>query len=151
MSRVFRILTFFLLVVSGCTNAVRQPDYSKSTAKPIELLLDIVQGGLSSKLEVQIINRHNGVYQLNSIIENSNETVRVSTHINDMNSKESDTTFNFSKNKFVEKLNQELKASDAQMTFAGNFQQIRIKTDAETSEFYTQKAFGLMALLRGDK
>lgn len=151
MTKAFRVLACCLLVFAGCKNLEKQPDYSKSAADSIALLISLVQDNLFKKLEVKITNRHNGIYQLNSIIEVSGSAVHVSTQINDMTSMASDTTFSFSREEFIEKLTQKLNDAETELVFAGNYQNIWVITSEGSSEFHTRKAYGLMALLRGDK
>jgi len=128
-----------------------QTDYSKSAAEPIKLLLTLIQDDPSDKIEIEIVNRHNGTYQMNSLIENTNRGFKILTHINDMTNTDSNKSVTLSRDELILKLNQELKNSDNQLVIAGNYQVIRIRYGGNSSEFHTRRAFGLMALLRDGK
>lgn len=151
MKRVLKISTVLFLVVFWQKSLKAPNDYSKSAGEPIKLLLTLIENNFSDKIEVEIVNRHNGTYRMNSVIENKHGDYQVSTHIKDMSNTESDKSFTLSRDELTLKLNQELKNSASQLVIAGNYQEIRIRSAEKTTEFYTRRAFGLMALLRDGK
>lgn len=151
MRKILQILAILVLTFSCQIKKVIQTDYSESAAKPIELIKSKVLDHEIVKLEIEIINSHGGRYQLNANIEKSNDTIKISTNINDMAGIKSDTLLKFSIEEFVDKLDYEIQYSENQLVFAGNYQSITIKYRDVKKDFYTRKAFGLMSLLREGK
>jgi hypothetical protein len=151
MKRVFKISSVILLAIFWQSGLMAQTDYSKSAAEPIKLLLSLIEDDSSDKIDVEIVNKHNGTYQMNSLIEKTNSGYKILTQINDMTNTDSKTSVTLSRDELIKKLNQELDNSDNQLVIAGNYQIITVRYGENSSEFHTRRAFGLMALLKDGK
>lgn len=151
MKRVFKISSVLLLAIFWQSSLMAQTDYSKSAEEPIKLLLSLLNDDSSDKIDVEIVNRHNGTYLMNSLIEKTVSGYKILTQINDMTNTDSKTSVTLSRDELIEKLIQELDNSDNQLVIAGNYQVIKIRFGEISSEFHTRRAFGLMALLRDGK
>ncbi|MEP0006834.1 MAG: hypothetical protein ABJ387_14180 [Balneola sp.] len=151
MRSVLKTLPVLLLTIFWQSGLMAQTDYSKTAAEPIKLLLNIIEDGFSDSIDVEIVNRHNGIYQMNSSIEKTENGFKILTQINDMTNTNSNTSVTFSKDELIKKLNKELDNSDNQLVIAGNYQVIRVRYGKKSSEFHTRRAFGLMTLLKDGK
>ena len=144
-----KVVTILFLMMFHQTYLIAQNDYSKSVVKPIKLLLSFIKDDASENIKIEIINKHNGTYEMNSLIEKTKGSFFIYTHIKDMTGKESNDFLIFSIDEFTNELNKELdEVSKNKLIIAGNYQEITIKYKGKINKFYTRKAFGLMALFR---
>ncbi|RYH74497.1 hypothetical protein EVU94_05625 [Flavobacteriaceae bacterium 144Ye] len=151
MRSTLKSLSVLLLAIFWQSSLIAQIDYSKSAAEPIKLILNLIENDSPDKINVEIVNRHNGTYQMNSLIEKTESGYEILTQINDMTNTNSRKSVTLSRDELINKLYQELNNSDNQLVIAGNYQVIRVRYGENSSEFHTRRAFGLMALLRDGK
>lgn len=123
-------------------------DYSKSVFEPIQFLKSKIEHSENSQLKVEIINSHNGRFQLNSKIVNDGKHILVTSNVIDISNQQSDTIMTFERNNFIDKLNYEMEVADQQLVIAGNYQTIIIEADSITKTYLTRKAFGMISLLK---
>jgi len=117
----------------------------------MELIEELILSDSVSRFEVDIINVHNGRYQLTSEIEKEGGYLRITNHEITMNSVKSDTLFLIEQKKFSAILAEKIKLADKGMVFAGNYQDIEVKRNGKSIMFYTRKGHELIGLLREGK
>ncbi|WP_209023906.1 hypothetical protein [Saonia flava] len=121
-----------------------------SVIKPIKHLKLLLEKNETTNFQVQIINRHNGEYRINSLIELDKDKVSIKSHINDMTNTSSDINLNYSKDKFIEKLENLLTHTGDFYILAGHYQNIQIEQGSTIVEYLTRDAHGLINLLNRD-
>ena len=150
--KVLLKLVFIIFILSSCVSKKSiLPDYSKSAYEPILVIKKQVEK-TKCKFNVEIINRHNETYIVNSKIEVENDSVKIESYSkNNSYLTQSDTILNFSKIDFLKILDAELKKSDSQIILAGNYQDIKISTTDSTNLFYTRQSWGIINILEKGK
>ncbi|WP_339606291.1 hypothetical protein [uncultured Roseivirga sp.] len=129
----------------------QQDLYSASALKPMELIEELILTDSVSRFEIDIVNVHNGRYQLTTEIEKEGGYLRITNHEITMNNVKSDTVFIIEQKKFSAILTEKIKLADKGVVFAGNYQDIEVKNNGKSVMFHTRKGHELIGLLREGK